>query len=1396
MPNPTHPLTAALAFALLTANHCAAFVTKSACAPLRDGEHILFAPKVETPPVLDGKLTDACWAAAAPVAEFGLMAGVGRPAVGTRAKVCYDDATLFVAFICDEPNLDGVRDDSNGRRDVWPGDCVEVFLDPGRTRTRAHQLVASLSGARYDADPDHDTAWNPEWRVAAARDAAGGKWTAESAIPFASLGVRGSIDGRLWGLNLTRERVNADTPGMAGLSCWRPTGENFHQVHAYGLLYLGARGQWRRDTANVRVELTLDKRRCSVVEPTSDVRLLVDRGDPTKVSVALALEASGHPLRTASLPALTGHRVAAELNLKGVGRGNYTLRATALAEGRVLHSSTVGIVVADDPARAVRAGAAVPVKRAPVRRETVPLKVTWPAGAGARTRQPVRTGVPFARGALPSSSHARLLGPDGAEAPCQVKTLATWDAGESVKWLLVTFIADAADDRGFILECGSDVVRTPQPGLTVREGGGAVDIDAGKLRLRIAKNAGDFISALTDAGGAALLRGPVVSRVTDHQGVTYTSSAAARVVVVEEAGPVAAVVRVAGWYAAADGRRLNQYVGRVYAYANLDLVKISHTFVNTGNCEQYRYRSIALSVPLAAPGATRAVFALARGDAGAAWEAAPVPLARRGGAAIVQTGSNACRILGLGPAATGGSAGAEVVAGQRAGNTVEVEAGDRVATVAVRWLWQQHPAGLEVGRDGAVQAQFWSPHQPKLLDLRPGPYLENLEPGALAQFRNQTKTSSRKHEVLPEDGGTLRPTGVGMGKTHDVTLRFGADPATSGLLADDPPAAFPDVAYCCGTDVLGALWPKGERFATVETLLSDYVEGFYSMQSWRQGYGDGFGWFSYGDTLHQKAHYFHRFWSHMFYCTPRMFWTLYFRSGEARIRRFAEMNTRHCMDLDTGHYTDPERPGNRRGGIASDDSGLFHHYGFSDGGYAPVILSTTDYADYLCLAHWITGDERARDVALEVANAVKWLWQKNGPTAWGHRATGQGLKQVLALYELTWDPDLRPIVEHLAQQIVDNVRDDVTTGYGGAAPADFTLAYIFPAAIEYYRLTGSRAMARWIVRNASYSVRATGLDPPGRFVKWDGAVFAYRLTGDRLYLEDAYAAVMQWPRDYDATAWIGKVWALCKAPLVLAAAAEAGDASETIVGARALSSSEVAVYDADDRELLLDATVFGPYRAREFEAARRFDTPPAMVLSGPDGAVLDKRVHPAAGFDPWYARGGWSETFRVPRDGRRGVYRLRLTGMPKQEAVDAPFLHDQCMIPAWLQARSRTTDKLMARIETDGLPPGGRYGAGRFHFYLPKNAGVIRMEYQTSIFRTAGVLELCAPDGSVAAATRIPPQRDQSLKWFAVEATPGPEQRGKLWSVNIPGRAEMFRFRVSGAPPYFTAAKQQAFPIE
>jgi hypothetical protein len=159
---------------------------------------------IAAPPRIDGRLDDPCWRSATIIGPFVLMESDTPPTQETRAWAAYDDRALYIAFECLEDRMSDVKAQQTQRdSSVCDDDCVEIFLDPGRDEHYFHFALNAL-GTQYDERGVlNPTGWNGEWRSAVTK--AADRWTAEIAIPFATLNLRMPALLQAWGLNLARE---------------------------------------------------------------------------------------------------------------------------------------------------------------------------------------------------------------------------------------------------------------------------------------------------------------------------------------------------------------------------------------------------------------------------------------------------------------------------------------------------------------------------------------------------------------------------------------------------------------------------------------------------------------------------------------------------------------------------------------------------------------------------------------------------------------------------------------------------------------------------------------------------------------------------------------------------------------------------------------------------------------------------------------------------------------------------------------------------------------------------------------------------------------------------------------------------------------------------------------
>ena len=190
-------------------------------------------PRVDTTPVIDGRLQEGEWSQAAGIEGFCVITDGSAPRADTRAWVCSDGVNLLLAARCVEPMMDQARlavtgHDAGG---VFADEVFEVFIDPDNDHETYYHFAVGAAGADYDASLGEGsvdgTEYESGWTAKVSRQT--DSWSVEAAIPLSSL-TSGSA-GKIWGLNLARERR---VPEGAENTAWSATGTRFHTPERFG----------------------------------------------------------------------------------------------------------------------------------------------------------------------------------------------------------------------------------------------------------------------------------------------------------------------------------------------------------------------------------------------------------------------------------------------------------------------------------------------------------------------------------------------------------------------------------------------------------------------------------------------------------------------------------------------------------------------------------------------------------------------------------------------------------------------------------------------------------------------------------------------------------------------------------------------------------------------------------------------------------------------------------------------------------------------------------------------------------------------------------------------------------------------------------------------------------
>jgi len=186
------------------------------------------AVRVDSAPVLDGRLDDPVWQQAEIVTDFhqtrpGDHTPTSEP---TELYVIYTEEALYIAarMYDSEPDLISAPTIRHGQGLPFD-DRLVIILDPFNQGRAGYRFETNLNGVRHDALYESPTSfrldWNTIWETATSVD--GNSWVAEIEIPFKSLPFDPNIE--TWGFNFGRgiRRRNEEMAWVSQDRSYNPT---------------------------------------------------------------------------------------------------------------------------------------------------------------------------------------------------------------------------------------------------------------------------------------------------------------------------------------------------------------------------------------------------------------------------------------------------------------------------------------------------------------------------------------------------------------------------------------------------------------------------------------------------------------------------------------------------------------------------------------------------------------------------------------------------------------------------------------------------------------------------------------------------------------------------------------------------------------------------------------------------------------------------------------------------------------------------------------------------------------------------------------------------------------------------------------------------------------------
>ena len=559
-------------------------------------------------------------------------------------------------------------------------------------------------------------------------------------------------------------------------------------------------------------------------------------------------------------------------------------------------------------------------------------------------RYPVRGGLPFAAGTVPSADRLRLQTPAGP-LPLQAQTLVTWPDG-SVKWALLDFVTPGKLPEQLTLTTASGSASAPPVRATVERTDDVFVVNTGALRAEIPIPRGPLLRAVSLEGGGTILGpGGVDSFVRVHEQKEHTlrtfaaSAAAEHTVRIEARGPVRVSVRIEGWHEDGEGHQFAPYVARLHFRAGSSVIEWEHTLIYSGDPELQFIQAAGLLCQVKNECAEQALLP----------EVKQTFRGPKGECYVLQDSDDHYAAV----------AGGERAEGQHAGGWLDLSGRAGGMTALLRDFWKLSPKELGAApASGKLWIGIVPPHSTSVCDWR--------------RYSDRVFLGPPDHETTPE---LLNRSAQGVARTQQLLLSFHRrqpDVAATKALAaslDHPPLLFASPEYYAATGTLGPYRPLDrESFPRAEAKMGLMIQWY----QWSAEHYRWYGLLDYGDwrALYRpdRGGYWYtggRYgWSNNTGRPLHALFLQYLRTGEREYYDSAEAMAWHVMDVDTIHYADGH---GRRFKISPQDLGAGRRQARQHwSGYAGSCYGTNfdGFLDFYLLS----GQRRALDVSCECAD--------------------------------------------------------------------------------------------------------------------------------------------------------------------------------------------------------------------------------------------------------------------------------------------------------------------------------------------------------------------------------------------------------------------------------------------
>jgi hypothetical protein len=620
----------------------------------------------------------------------------------------------------------------------------------------------------------------------------------------------------------------------------------------------------------------------------------------------------------------------------------------------------------------------------------IPLYVDETAGV-ERLEEPVTTGVPLERGILQDLDRLAIETTTGEAVPAQFRTLSEWPDG-SVKWVLIDFQANVgANGRATYLLSDSGTRAVHAEKLEVVDAEKEVAVSSDEMVFRISKESFALISELQLEGKRLFGGGPGAQVFPVEGDAVSIGALPPERVIVEESGPLRAVIAVSGRFDALNEGRL-EYICRITAFAGQPLVKIRFWLRNLGaygyNLEQgqsewFPFDGASLDFDLAPMRRNNALEVSCEGTETRVGESDRWRVAQHG----EDPDYESMRFSVEGNGET-------LASGARTDGITRISDGQTELTVAVRHFWQNYEK--EISLEGSrlsiwLWPRFgeWPRTRVSRGEIDEGPRRQSAYhlPGG-TQKSYEVLLDLRPGLSVEQSVATLRQPLMGLASSEHfaATEAFGLF-AEGEFRADDSKTA----AALGQQDA----WARNAFDPDARASIHD------ARKSPRHGFW--LGWMDFGDLNWDSAR-------GRGPCTLHYDWTWvamldYLRLRDRYFFDVGDEMARHRMDVDQ-RWSDRDHE-SYRGLSPFEMNRADIHGGNQDGHTAPA--PSHNWISGLIFYHLLTGDPMAREAALRNCDVglylrlIERLETGRADLNLQPRESGWSILNLVSAYELTGD---------------------------------------------------------------------------------------------------------------------------------------------------------------------------------------------------------------------------------------------------------------------------------------------------------------------------------------------------------------------------------------------------------